>query len=259
MLKALLIDDEEPSRFHLRELLAAHPEIEIAGEAPDLAAARKLIAQTPFDFLFLDVKLGPDSGFELLPDLPPHTPVIFVTGYEEHAHRAFEVKALDYLVKPVRPSRLAESLVRLAQQQRHKTISLQPEPPEAPATYRLRPQNTVVLNSGHHAELTLVSDISLITAQQNYCFVHCANGRQTLVRRTLKSWATSLPTDLFVRVHRTMLVNLAQVLGYERRSARHISLRLAGVAQSVVVSRHATPTVKARLQDRFHGRMVHVA
>lgn len=250
MLKTLLIDDEEPARFHLREMLSAHPEVKVVGEAAALAPARKLIARTPFDLLFLDVKLGPDTGFELIPDLPPDKPVIFVTGFEQHARRAFEVNAVDYLVKPVRAERLAESLQRVSDET-HRSRARRP--PEAPAdpSYRLTRDDTVVLNSGNRARLARVSDISLIVAHENYSFVHCADGRQTLVRRSLKSWAGSLPTDDFVRIHRTMLVNLSHVLGYDRLSARHIGLRVSGVTLPVVASREATPEVITRIQSRF--------
>lgn len=256
MLKALLIDDEAPSREYLREMLSVHPDIEVVGEADALEPARELVAQTPFDVVFLDVKLGPATGFDLLSALPPDKPVIFVTGYEQHAHRAFEVNAVDYLVKPVRAARLAESLRRLAAHRRkQRPASRAPFPPST----QLRPGDPIALHSGQRTEFARVADISLIVAHENYSFVHCSDGRQVLVRRSLKSWAASLPAADFLRVHRTVLVNLAHIRSYERRSSRQLLLRIAGVEQPVAVSRDATPEVKTRLQARFPMPQLSVA
>ncbi len=249
MPRALLIDDEEYARVELRALLAAaHPEVRIVGEAAALDAARKLIARDNYDFLFLDIRLGGRTAFELVPDLPAGKPVIFVTGYEQHAPHAFEVNALDYLLKPVRASRLAEALRRLAEQK--------PKTPVLPAAAdtALHLGDIVPLNGGDHARFVRVADISLITAHENYCFVHLANGTKVMVRRSLKSWAGVLPSEDFVRVHRTAIVNLTHVTGYDQATARTLALRLDGLVTAVDVSRQASANVKARLLGRFVGK-----
>lgn len=251
MLKTLLIDDEEQSRYYLRKMLEAHPEVEIVGEADALPAARALLASKNYDFVFLDIKLGQHTAFELLPDVPPDKPVVFVTGYEEHAQRAFEVNAVDYLMKPVGPDRLAESIRRVSE--RRGPPAPTPIPPTVAeaqslsSNSTLRPGDTVLLNSGERVQFAHVSEISLIEANENYSRVYLADGRQILVRRSLKSWADSLPTELFIRAHRTALVNRMHVIGYEHENARKIALRIAGVGQRVSASRHATPTLKTRL------------
>lgn len=243
MPKAILIDDEEHARLELRTMLAAHPDVEIVGEAAALPQARALIARDNYDFVFLDIKLGANTAFELVPDLPAGKPVIFVTGYEQHAPHAFEVNALDYLLKPIRASRLAESLRRLSEQKK--------TPVTAAPTPALHLGDIVPLNGGDYARFVRVADISLITAHENYCFVHLAGGTQVMVRRSLKSWADVLPTEDFVRVHRTAIVNLAHVTGYDYVTPRNISLRLDGLVAPVDVSRDATPELKARLLSHF--------
>lgn len=263
MLKTLLIDDEEQARYYLRKMLEAHPEVEIVGEADALPAARALLARKDYDFVFLDIKLGNHTGFELLPHVAPDRPVVFVTGYEEHAQRAFEVNAADYLMKPVAPDRLAESIRRVSERRRPpaptpipRPVAVAPEIAANPPT--LRPGDTVLLNSGDRVQFALVSEISLIEANQNYSRVHLADGRQILVRRSIKSWTDSLPPELFLRAHRTALVNRMHVTGYSHETPRKIALQIAGVAQRVSASRVATPVLKTRLLTPLPSATYHV-
>jgi two-component system LytT family response regulator len=114
-MKTLLIDDERLARNELRRLLAAHPQIEIVGEAADADAARERIAQLKPDLLFLDVQMPGEDGFALLESLEPPLPhVVFATAFDEFAVKAFEFNAFDYLLKPVDPARLAAALAKLA-------------------------------------------------------------------------------------------------------------------------------------------------
>src|SRR5438128_2047857 len=106
MIRALLIDDEPHAREDLQRLLAAHPQVTIVGEAGSVASARKRLARADYDLVFLDVQLIGGTGFDLL---PAAAAVIFVTAHDRHAVRAFEVNALDFLLKPVRAERLAAS------------------------------------------------------------------------------------------------------------------------------------------------------
>ena len=114
MPRALLIDDEALARTELRRLLAAHPDVAIVGEADDVSSARARLAPADYDLVFLDIQLAGGSGFDLIPHVAPAAAIVFVTAHDAFALRAFEVNALDYLLKPVPPTRLAESLARLA-------------------------------------------------------------------------------------------------------------------------------------------------
>ena len=114
MIRTLLVEDEALARQELRYLLeSAHPDIEIVGEAADPAAARTALARLRPDLLLLDISLPGATGFELLESLDEVPPVIFVTAYDQYATRAFEVSALDYVLKPVHPARLAQALDRV--------------------------------------------------------------------------------------------------------------------------------------------------
>ena len=114
-MKALLVDDEELARFELRRLLRAHPEIEIVGEAKDGEEALRLTGETAPDVLFLDIQMPGMTGFDLLEHIKGDLPaVIFTTAFDQHATKAFEVNALDYLLKPISPQRLSLALARLS-------------------------------------------------------------------------------------------------------------------------------------------------
>jgi YesN/AraC family two-component response regulator len=112
-MRALLVDDERLARTELRRLLGHHPEIEIVGEAANAAEARKALAELEPELLFLDVQMPGETGFDLLASLDFLPRVVFTTAYDEYALRAFEVSALDYLVKPIDPRRLASTVARL--------------------------------------------------------------------------------------------------------------------------------------------------
>ena len=144
MLHALIIEDEATARADLRAKLAAHPAVTILAEAATLRSARALLARTDYDLVFLDVQLIGGNSFDLVPDVRPEARIIFATAYDAFALRAFEVNALDYLLKPVVPARLAAALRRLA---------AAPAPAgeaaaELPAGPALRLADTVYLRNG---------------------------------------------------------------------------------------------------------------
>ncbi len=246
MRRVLIIDDNPTDCAYLRTLLAAYSDMEVVGEAGTVKTGRAMLARNNYDLVFLDIQLVGGSGFDLVGDVLAGTPIIFVSGHKDHAVQAFDVNAHDFLVKPAKPERLAESLRRLAER------NIRPATMRAPTGAKaLRLEDTIHLNSGNRAHFARVADISLVQAHENYSLVQLADGTQILVRRTLKAWAESLPVTSFLRVHRATIANLARVVGYERTSPRTIALRLSGVLLPVSVSRVATNEAKARLHARF--------
>lgn len=240
MPRALIIDDENHARADLRDMLAAHPTIAVIGEAATVPTAQALLGSADYDLVFLDIQLFGGTGFDLVPFVRPGARVIFVTAFNQHALRAFEVNALDYLLKPVKAERLAASIERASR----TTDSVPPMP------IGLRGDDRVHLNDGHRARFVNVSDISCIEAQENYTLVRLVDGTQMLVRRMLKSWEGALPNPPFCRVHRTTLANLERVLGYDR-TGRALELRLAGLTEPIGVSRPAAPLVREQLERLF--------
>lgn len=243
MLRALLIDDEATARTDLRAKLAAHPDVNIVGEAATLSSARTLLARTDYDLVFLDIQLVGGNSFDLVPDVRPGARIIFATAFDAYALRAFEINALDYLLKPVAPARLADALNRIAQ----AAVPAAEATSEISAGSALRFDDKVYLRSGLKARFTSVADISLIAAQDNYTEVHLADGSKVFLRKSLKAWEDTLPATHFMRVHRTQIVNLARVSRYVRDGDERTLLHIDGVTEPVPASRYRWSELRERL------------
>jgi two-component system LytT family response regulator len=238
MPKAVIIDDEVAARKDLRALLGTHPDVTIAGEAASLDDARRLLRLGGYDLVFLDVQLLGGSGFDVVPDVQPGARIIFVTAYDQFALRAFEVNALDFLHKPVRTARLAETLRRAAGGG---------STPAIPAT-ALRGDDIVQVKTGPGAaRFVRVADILVVTSQDNYSEVRLTGGEHFLVRQTLTSWEERLPAAQFMRVHRQTIVSLARVEGFTHADEETTLLRLAGLPEPVRARRQHVPDLQARL------------
>jgi two-component system LytT family response regulator len=247
-LRALLIDDEPPAREMLRALLAVHAaRVEIVGEARSVAEAATLCARLRPDLLFLDIHLPREDGFALLPRLASPPPaIIFVTAHDAFAVRAFEVNALDYLLKPVAPARLAAALDRVGAQ----TVPPPVIAPAAPSVPALAPTDTVLLRSDHLLRAAPVASITHVEAEENYTRVHLADAPPMLVRRPLAEWEKLLPAALFVRVERSLLVNLRAVRALDARSRDEARLHLAGLdpARPLLLARRASLRLRQALE-----------
>lgn len=239
---ALLIDDERMARDGLRWLLAAHAGYRIVGEAATFDEARTRLAQPDYDLVFLDIQLVGGSGFDLIPHVRREARTIFVTAFDRHALRAFEVNALDYLLKPVSPERFAASLARLGQPAG--------APDADPAAAPLAADDTVFVRTDAGDHFVPVTAIAAVLSNLNYSDVCLRTGRRLFTRRTMKAWGDLLPLDTFVRVHRHALVNVACIERELRRSREALELAITGLRDPVAVSRSAAPDVLARLQRR---------
>lgn len=235
-IRALIIEDNAAARAGLRERLKAHPEVAVVGEAGTVGRARTLFSLNDYDLVFLDVRLRGGLGFDLVPHASPQARIIFVTAFDEYAIRAFEVNALDYLLKPVTPERLAQALTRIT-----------PAAAE-PAPVRLHSDDLAHLKTDTGSHFVAVRSITVILAELNYTLVHLDSGMRHLVRRPLQSWEDQLDPTGFVRVSREALVNLSHVTWHEGDGHKCGLLRLTGRKEPVPVSRRHWPLVRARLQ-----------
>jgi two-component system LytT family response regulator len=223
-LRAVIVDDERLARRELAHLLAAHPEIAIAGEADSVDDATDLVRRLDPDVVFLDIQMPRRSGFELL-DAADVRRVVFVTAHDVHAIRAFDVNALDYLLKPVHPARLAVTVARLID-------SADPAPP----TTRLESADHLFLNDGKASRFVQVKAIVCIRGAGDYAELVLDDGKRLLSPRPLREWETRLPAG-FERVHRTAIVNLERVDRVERASDDSFRVVLRGLAEPVPMSR----------------------
>lgn len=239
--RALLIDDESAARADLRGKLAAHPAVQVVAESATARSARELLAREDYDLVFLDIQLIGGNAFDLTPSVREGAHIVFVTAHDHYAIRAFEINALDYLLKPVVPARLAATLARLARP-RAGDAEVTDAPPVA-----LQLDDEIYLRGGRHARFAPVADISVISAQDNYSEVWLADGARVLLRKSLAAWEAVLPAPQFMRVHRTLIVNLARVTRYERDADEHTRLFVEGAAEPVCPSRARWAELRERL------------
>jgi two-component system LytT family response regulator len=205
-LRALIVDDDRISRMRLRQLQECVPGIQISGECADGQSALDALCTGSHDILFLDVNMPDMDGFALLEQLDPATQpiVVFVTSFDEHAVRAFETCALDYLVKPVSAERLLKTLGRI-----QARVSREEAPLPAPASTADEPTRFVV-RSGGHTSFVSAGEIDWMEAAGNYAIFHVGRFNH-MVRETLNSLETRLGGKGFVRVSRSAIVNLARI------------------------------------------------
>ena len=202
-IKTLLVDDEPPARRWLARLLRAHADVEIAGEAGTVEDAARVAAEVRPDVVFLDVQMPPANGFELLPHLPPGARVVFVTAHDAYAVRAFQTNALDYLLKPVHPERLEETLRRLRLQ---AAPVVSADPPE-----RLGLDDITPLRDGRLLRMVRVGDIAAIEAEGAYTRVRVCGQPPVVMLRRVREWEDVLPAPPFVRMERSLIVNLRRI------------------------------------------------
>ena len=212
-IRTLLVDDEAAARQLLREYLAAHPEVEIVGECGNGFEAIQAVAELRPDLLFLDVRMPKLDGFEVLELLEdPRPGVIFVTAYDEHALKAFEVHALDYLLKPFSPERLAEALARV----RAKPGA--PAPPAADLARSARPEpgylERILVREGPRIHVVPVDRLDYVEAQDDYVALASA-GEKLRKQQTLSRLAAGLDPRRFVRVHRSYVLNVDRLARLE--------------------------------------------
>ncbi len=219
---AVIVDDERLARVELRRLLAAHPQVQIAGEARGAEEALALVPQLAPDLLFLDIEMPGISGFELLERLEEVPRVIFTTGYDQYAIRAFEVNALDYLLKPIAPERLAAALSRVR--------------PVRPDRSKLE---QVFVREGERCWIVRLSDVFLLESEGNYTRL-CFGKERPLIRRSLNALEEQLDSGEFFRANRKQIVNLKWVEQTAAGIGGALILTLRGSAEVEVSRRAAT-------------------
>jgi two-component system LytT family response regulator len=236
-LSAIVVDDERLARQELSSLLAEHPEVAVVGEAGSVASAAALIRLEDPDVVFLDIQLAGESGFDLLAQTDEDQHIIFVTAYEEHAVRAFEVNAIDYLLKPVTADRLKEAVARLGKFGRAESGK------PSSLTY----QDRLFLRIDGRVTFLPLHSIKYITAARDYSDVHTDRGEQQLVQKSLREWERRLPSSHFLRIHRSTIVNLEFIERTEPWSNYSSLVYVREVEEPLVMSRRYAAKAKELL------------
>ena len=213
-MRVLIIDDERLARAELRRMLAAHPEVTIVGECANALEGRMAIEEMKPDLVFLDVQMPGGTGFDMLAALDASPAVIFTTAFDQYALRAFDVSALDYLLKPIEAPRLAAAL---------RKFKAAPEAPEEPQ--HAAPDGKVFIKDGERCWFVAMEQIMLFESEGNYTRVYFDNNRPLLLR-SLNQLEARLDPERFLRASRSKIVNLDFVTSIAPSPAGGMTLTL---------------------------------
>jgi len=244
--KALIVDDEELARHVIREFLQPHAEIEVAAECANGMEAVKAVAEHKPDLIFLDVQMPKLTGFDVLELIGTDVPVIFVTAYDQFAMRAFEVHAVDYLLKPIGRERFDAALERAKSRMGEKM----PPAHELAATARPPQQfmERLVVKDGTKVTLIPVAKLDYAEAQDDYVAL-ATQGKKHLKQQTIAGLEAGLNPDCFVRIHRSYIVNLERVTRIEPYG-KDSRLAILADGTRLPVSRTGYARLKALLDER---------
>jgi two-component system, LytTR family, response regulator len=235
--RTLIVDDSELARADLIDLLAEYPQIDVVGEADSVASAAKAVHKLKPDLLFLDIQFPGESGFDLLETVKIKAKIIFVTAFDEYAIRAFQVNALDYLLKPVYPDRLAQTLERLESSEHSATEN----------TCQLAYDDLLFLELNGKYHFLRVNCILKISSAGMYSEVTTCKGQKGLIYKTMKDWEARLPANRFVRVHRTTIINVEHVEKIEEWFNYSFRVFLKSLDKPVVMSRRYAASFRERM------------
>lgn len=199
-MKALIVDDERLARTELKRLLNPFKDIKVVGEAVNADDAIEKIDQLKPDLLFLDIQMPGKSGFELLGELDTVPTVIFTTAYDEYALKAFEYNALDYLLKPIEPKRLEETITKLVEKSRKKSVADSDRP-------IFSESDQVFVKDGERCWFVKLEKVRLFESEGNYVRIYFENNKP-LILRTLNYLDERLDSKTFFRANRKHIVNL---------------------------------------------------
>jgi two-component system, LytTR family, response regulator len=228
MQKVILIDDERLARSELKRLLDEHPDVEVIGEAANANEGLEKIEALNPDIIFLDIQMPGKTGFDMLTQLDKAPHVIFVTAYDEYALRAFEVNALDYLMKPVEPKRLADALMKVRQKDEESLLSY--------ANRGLLTENDqVFVKDGERCWFVKLSDVRLFESVGNYAKVFFGTNKP-LILKSLNALEERLDEKTFFRANRKHIINLRMIEKIEPYFNGGLLLDLTG-GEKIEVSR----------------------
>ncbi len=234
---AIIVDDERLARLDLISILKEFENIKIIGEAEDVITAESLCRKLNPDIVFLDIQMPGESGFALLEKISPDIKIIFVTAYDEYAIRAFDVNAMDYLMKPVNPERLRQTISKLEQKadklvNKYKTLCYEDS-------------LFILLNS--QMKFVKISDILVIESSGDYTKINLKNNIKGLTSKPMREWEERLPEKHFIRIHRTTIVNLNFIDKVEEWFNNSFKVFVSGKKEPLLISRRYAAKLKEKM------------
>lgn len=232
-MRAIIIDDERLARQELKNLLSVYKDIEIIAECNNAQSAKEKIAELNPDVIFLDMQMPGKTGLELIEEVSALPDVVFVTAHDEYAIKAFEVNAFDYLLKPVSPERLAETIKKLTQKEIYE---------KKENTTPLTESDKVFIKDGEKTWFVKLSNIRLFESEGNYVRVYFDTFRP-LILRSLNSLEQRLDEKHFFRASRKHIINLSWIESIETWFNGGLMVKLKG-GQEVEISRRQAVKLK---------------
>lgn len=233
--RAIIVDDERLARNELRNMLTAFENIELIGEAEDISSAVKLLKEDP-DLIFLDIQMPGESGFDLFEKTEVLSKVIFITAYDEYALKAFEVNALDYLLKPVNPERLKSAIERFERGQEAVVK-------ERPLAY----DDKLFITINNQTRFLKLNSIICIRAAGDYSELFTDDKKRGITSRSMNEWESRLPSQYFVRVHRGTIINMEYVIKVDEWIGSSYKIYLKNLDEPVIMSRRFAAKIKTLL------------
>ena len=229
----IIIDDERAARSELRRMLEEYPEFNITAEAKNADEARQQIELRKPEVIFLDIQMPGPSGFDLLESLEEVPEVVFTTAFDEYAVKAFEVSALDYLVKPFRAERFALSMEKIRKRLSERSTT--------------EDQRRIFIKDGHHCYFVELNTVYLIESRENYACLYF-DGKKALVKTSLTQLEEKLDENIFFRINRTQIVNTNFIKDIGSDKTSKITIRLSTGEKLEISERQS---VKFRSQNRL--------
>ncbi|MBC8321974.1 MAG: response regulator transcription factor [Candidatus Marinimicrobia bacterium] len=232
----LVVDDETFARKQISEIIQTISPNYLITEASSLSEAKSSLFQDDFSIIFLDINLKGESGFDLVPFVPKKTKIVFITAMDNYAIRAFEVNAMDYILKPPTIERVKQAIDLLTEDP-HEKISTE--------TFSMADRIFVQANNAVH--FINIKDINYIQAQDVYTEIFATDGKSFLVRKSLTEWIKKLPDNDFFRIHRSTIININCMERMEPHGKGTFIVRLKGFENPFSVSRTYSANIKKRM------------
>lgn len=236
-LSAIIVDDSRALRSELKILLQDHPSVHVVGEAGSVSEAADLIKNTSPDVIFLDIQLKSETGFDLLEKTDVSSKIIFITAYDNYAIRAFEVNALDYLLKPINKARLAKAIEKLNLNDKAGSDT------QGQVSY----DDVIYLMINRSLKFLKVKSLQCVVAEGKYSYIVHGNGKKDLVSKTLLEWEQVLPEKYFVRIHRSTIVNFEYVEKVKKCKNNTHEVYLKNIETPFIMSRRYAAKLKSVL------------
>jgi two-component system LytT family response regulator len=213
-IKVIIVDDERSSREELKRALKIYEDFVLIGEAENADDAKDLIETEMPDLIFLDIQMPEKSGFDLLESLDNAPAVLFTTAYNEYAVQAFEVNALDYLLKPIREERFVKAIEKIRNTIKQKDLS-----------NVVTSDQKIFIKDGEKRFFIQLDEIYLIESLENYTRLYF-QGKKALQRRSLRQWEALLDETVFFRINRTEIINIKHILEVKQTSSGRLEVKL---------------------------------